>query len=69
MLASGQFVWHTVFMSIKAPLQIACQQVLLEDNSVFSIQWTDLPPELATGMTPQRLLEAYLDSHQADDLG
>ena len=48
------------YMSAKAPLQIACQQVLVEDNSVFSIQWTDLPLELAKGMTPQRLLEAYL---------
>lgn len=47
-------------MSAKAPLQIACQQVLQEDSSVFSIQWTDLPLELAQGMTPQRLLEAYL---------
>ena len=47
-------------MSVKAPLQIACQQVLQEDSSVFSIQWTDLPLELAQGMTPQRLLEAYL---------
>ena len=47
-------------MSVKAPLQIACQQVLQEDSSVFSIQWTDLPLELAQGMTPQHLLEAYL---------
>jgi len=43
-------------------LQIACQQVLVEDNSVFSIQWTDLPFELAKGMTSQRLLEAYLEA-------
>lgn len=34
----------------------------MEDNSVFSIQWTDLPLELAGGMTPQRLLEAYLNA-------
>ena len=60
MLASEQFVWHTVFMPVKAPLKIACQQVLVEDNSVFSIQWTDLPLALAKNMTPQRLLEAYL---------
>ena len=32
----------------------------MEDNSVFSIQWTDLPLGLGKGMTPQRLLEAYL---------
>lgn len=42
------------------PQQIACQQVLEEDNSVFSIQWTDLPAELAQGMTPEMLLERYL---------
>ncbi|MCE1226556.1 MAG: hypothetical protein LWW87_08745 [Geobacteraceae bacterium] len=47
---------------METELQIACQQVLVEDNSVFSIQWTDLPPELATGMTPQRLLETYLEA-------
>lgn len=47
-------------MPAKTPFQIACQQVLQEDNSVFSIQWTDLPLELARGMTPQSLLEAYL---------
>lgn len=47
-------------MPQRISLQIACQQVLLEDSSVFSIQWTDLPAMLASGMTPQRLLEAYL---------
>lgn len=47
-------------MPQRISLQIACQQVLLEDSSVFSIQWTDLPGMLASGMTPQRLLEAYL---------
>lgn len=47
-------------MSAKAPLQIACQQVLQKDSSVFSIQWTDLPLSLANEITPQRLLEVYL---------
>ncbi len=42
------------------PQQIACQQVLQEDNSVFSIQWTDLPVELCGEMTPRRLLDAYI---------
>ena len=45
---------------METELQIACQQVLVEDNSVFSIQWTNLPRELARGMTPERLLETYL---------
>lgn len=49
-------------MSAKAPLQIACQQVLQEDSSVFSIQWTDLPSELAGELTPPCLLERYLEA-------
>lgn len=40
--------------------EIACQQVLVEDNSVFSIQWTDLPPAISAGITPSALLERYL---------
>ncbi len=40
--------------------EIACQQVLVEDNSVFSIQWTDLPPDLSRGLNPESLLEKYL---------
>lgn len=39
--------------------QIACQQVLQEDNSVFSIQWTDLPPGLPQ-ISGQELLQHYL---------
>lgn len=39
--------------------QIACQQVLLGDNSVFSIQWTDLPPGLLR-LSGQDLLQRYL---------
>ncbi len=40
--------------------EIACQQVLVEDSSVFSIQWTVLPAPLATGLSPHNLLERYL---------
>lgn len=47
-------------MPQRQPIQIACQQVLVDDNSVFSIQWTDLAPELAAGLTVERLLEHYL---------
>jgi hypothetical protein len=39
--------------------QIACQQVLQEDNSVFSIQWTDLPSGLPQISGPE-LLQHYL---------
>lgn len=40
--------------------EVACQQVLTADGSVFSIQWTTLPPEVATGLSPDKLLERYL---------
>jgi len=59
-MASGQFCVRIFIMPTVQPQQIACQQVLEEDNSVFSIQWTDLPAELARGMTPSLLLERYL---------
>jgi hypothetical protein len=50
-------------MSTQPPLPqptIACQQVLLHDASVFSIQWLDFPPACAAELTPARLLERYL---------
>lgn len=40
--------------------EIACQQVLVEDSSVFSIQWSVFPATVATGLSPQYLLERYL---------
>jgi len=40
--------------------EIVCQQVLVEDSSVFSSQSTVFPPELASGLTPSYLLERYL---------
>lgn len=43
-----------------AKQEIACQQVLLHDSSVFSIQWTVLPARHAVTLTPQFLLERYL---------
>ena len=39
--------------------EIACQQVLLEDSSVFSVQWSIFPVEIACGLTPSHLLERY----------
>jgi hypothetical protein len=48
-------------MSSQQPyLEIACQQVLTEDSSVFSVQWADLPPALAQELTPKILLDRYL---------
>ena len=40
--------------------EIACQQVLVEDSSVFSIQWSVFPASLATQLTPDILLNCYL---------
>jgi hypothetical protein len=40
--------------------EIACQQVLCEDSSVFSIQWMTLASRHAGAVAPERLLERYL---------
>ena len=47
-------------MSVAYYQEIACQQVLVEDSSVFSIQWCVLPAQIATLLTAQHLLERYL---------
>jgi hypothetical protein len=39
---------------------IACQQVLLRDASVFSIQWLLLPARHEASLQPVRLIERYL---------
>jgi hypothetical protein len=41
--------------------EIACQQVLVEDASVFSLQWSVFPSSIATGLTPDILRKRYLD--------
>jgi hypothetical protein len=40
--------------------EIACQQVLLEDSSVFSVQWTDLPDTAAGTLSAETVLRRYL---------
>jgi len=40
--------------------EIACQQVLVEDSSVFSIQWSVFPVCLAAELSPESLLSRYL---------
>ena len=40
--------------------EIACQQVLVEDSSVFSIQWSVFSHAIAAGLTPEILLKRYL---------
>ena len=40
--------------------EIACQQVLVDDASVFSIQWSVFPAMIMEGFSPENLLERYL---------
>ena len=40
--------------------EIACQQVLLEDATVFSSQWSVFPGRLAAALAPEELLKRYL---------
>ena len=40
--------------------KIACQQIMVEDASVFSVQWTDLPTTLAKVISAEELLQRYL---------
>lgn len=40
--------------------EIACQQVLVEDSSVFSVQWSTFPAQIAASLTPRSLLGHYL---------
>lgn len=39
---------------------IACQQVLLEDSSVFSLQSSVYSADIAAGLTPELVLDRYL---------
>lgn len=49
-------------MSSQTPfLDIACQQVIVEDASVFSVQWADLPLTIAGAISADDLLGRYLD--------
>lgn len=40
--------------------EIACQQVLVDNASVFSIQWSVFPAVITEGLSPKNLLERYL---------
>lgn len=41
--------------------RIACQQIIAEDQSVYSIQWVVLPAEAAEELTAALVLQQYLD--------
>jgi len=43
-----------------ADQEIACHQVMVDDASVFSIQWTVFPTALTDGFSPGNLLERYI---------
>lgn len=45
----------------KKPIEIACQQVLADDASVFSIQWVDLPFRFAGQLSSVEMLHRYLN--------
>lgn len=48
-------------MSSQTPfLEIACQQVMAEDASVFSVQRADLPITITGVLSPEELLTRYL---------
>lgn len=40
--------------------EVACQQILLRDSSVYSIQWLVIPDRYAEGLTAIYLLDRYL---------
>ncbi|WP_026843282.1 hypothetical protein [Citrifermentans bremense] len=50
-------------------LQIACQQILLPDASVFSVQWVDLPLWAGSRVCAKLLLEQYFKSIRRCTLG
>lgn len=43
------------------PDKIACQQILAEDQSVYSIQWVVIPADAAAGLSAAAVLQLYLD--------
>ena len=49
--------------------RIACQQILAEDHSVFSIQWLVIPQGITAELTSDRLLRLYLDYIERFTLG
>ena len=43
----------------KPELEIACQQILLPDASVYSVQWVDLPAPFSSRVAASLLLQHY----------
>lgn len=41
--------------------EISCQQVLVDDNSVFSVQWSVFPNRIAEVLSSEKLMMRYLE--------
>jgi hypothetical protein len=55
------YEWQNAVMRPDSSIQeIACQQVMVDDASIFSIQWTDLPDSIAGSLSAATLLNRYL---------
>lgn len=52
-----------------AAQEIVCQQVLMEDASVYSCQWMTLPSSVSGTMSPRFLLDRYLSYIRTWSLG
>jgi len=49
-------------MPVSHTQEIACQQVLVEDGAVFSIQWSIFPHAIVAGLTSGTLSKRYFGS-------
>lgn len=47
-------------MSTTSNQEISCQQVLVDDASVFSIQWSVFPVHISGDLSPETLMARYL---------
>lgn len=56
-------------MEYQKKLQVSTQQVLVEDNSVFSIQWTDVPMADCQGLDVGKVYTCYLEAIRYFTLG
>lgn len=47
-------------MMTSALQEISCQQVMVDDDSIFSVQWSVLPHEIAGTLSAENLMMRYL---------
>ena len=47
-------------MPIFSHQEISCQQVLVDDSSVFSVQWSVFPRRISGTLSPENLIDRYL---------